>query len=181
MTTFVVDTKTHSLITTLPVGSPAAFSGAPQSLTPDGKFVYTINVNGRSVSVIDTKTHSVIATIQFDASTLPQAIDTSPDGKLVYVTTNQGTVPVLDVKTHSIIATVSIGELPLTSVKFTPDGKLAYVLGFRSSEPGTLSVIDTKTHTVVATLNLPEDSALPLFISFTPDGKLAYINAGTTN
>ncbi|MFS1515388.1 YncE family protein [Bacillus sp. SCS-151] len=78
--TSVIDTKAHSVIANVQVGT-APLNNAN---TPDGKLVFVTNSGNNSVSVIDTKTHSVIATIQVDLP--PGFVVFTPDGKLAYVT-----------------------------------------------------------------------------------------------
>ncbi|MDX8363433.1 hypothetical protein [Cytobacillus sp. IB215316] len=55
MPTAVIDVKTHSVITTLPVGSRST-----PAFTPDGKLAYIGDTS--DVSVFDVKTHSLIST-----------------------------------------------------------------------------------------------------------------------
>ncbi|MGM7680974.1 YncE family protein [Cytobacillus sp. Hm23] len=69
-----------------------------------------------------------------------------------YVVNGSGLVSVIDTKTHSVIATVPVGQLP-SNIKFTPDGKLAYVTNALNGST-EVSVIDTKTHSVIATIEV---------------------------
>ncbi|MGM7682995.1 YncE family protein [Cytobacillus sp. Hm23] len=59
-TVSVIDTKTHSVVTTIQVeNSPFLVT-----FTPDGKLAYVTNSVDGTVSVIDVKAHSVISTVQ---------------------------------------------------------------------------------------------------------------------
>src|SRR6266536_2829224 len=54
------DTRTNA-----PIGSTIPVGGAPQNavFSPDGRFAYTANAAGSSVSVIDVVSRNVVATI----------------------------------------------------------------------------------------------------------------------
>ena len=64
----------------------------------------------------------------------------SPDGKLVYVTSeNTGTVSVIDVATSKLLHTIKVGHRP-RSVAFMPDGSRAYV---PAENDGAVTLVDT--------------------------------------
>ena len=68
----------------------------PQDVTysPDGRYVYTANVDSNTVSVVDTETRTVTATIPTDS---PTSIAVLPNGRAAYVTNlDTGTLTVLD-------------------------------------------------------------------------------------
>ncbi|MGM7680973.1 YncE family protein [Cytobacillus sp. Hm23] len=109
--------KTHSVITTTPVGN---VNSLPNNIaiTTDGKLAYVDTLNGIIVTAIDTKTHSIIASIQADNG--QNFVAFTPNGKFAYVGNQDETVSVFDVKTHSIIETIFIGGNPV-SIAFTPN------------------------------------------------------------
>ncbi|MFD1524325.1 hypothetical protein [Pseudonocardia yunnanensis] len=70
----------------------------PQDIAyaPDGRYMYTANVDGDTVSVVDTTANQVTATIPVGDG--PTSIVVRPDGTQAYVTTlNSGTIVVLDI------------------------------------------------------------------------------------
>ncbi|MGM7680969.1 hypothetical protein ACSVDA_02325 [Cytobacillus sp. Hm23] len=81
----VIDTKTHSVIATVPVEeSPDTIT-----ITPDGKLAYVLFAvsDDSFIAIIDTKNHSIIATVLIgvDEDSI-NAVYFTPDGKLAYVT-----------------------------------------------------------------------------------------------
>ncbi|MGM7681384.1 YncE family protein [Cytobacillus sp. Hm23] len=85
-TVSVIDVKTHTLLSTVPVGlsfNLLLFNSSVVAISPDGKYAYITNLIEGTVSVIDVKTHSTISTIQVGIA--PNSLAISPDGKSVYV------------------------------------------------------------------------------------------------
>lgn len=79
----MVDTGYRSGVATIPNG------GGGPVLSPDGKFIYTVNFN--ALVVTDVATQKVIATTPLDLSFVQEfyganAAAISPDGQYVYVT-----------------------------------------------------------------------------------------------
>jgi len=73
-TVSVIDTKTDTVVATIPVGlSP--FGGAA---TPDGSKIYVANNFAATVSVIDTATNTVTATIPIGLNPLSISIQSPP-------------------------------------------------------------------------------------------------------
>src|SRR5260370_34424908 len=74
----VIDTTTHSVVATIPVGQyPAGVA-----ITPNGAFAYVANFNSNSVSVIDTATNTVTATVT--VGTGPWGIAITPNRAFAY-------------------------------------------------------------------------------------------------
>lgn len=71
-TVSVIDTRTKTVITTIPVGD--APTGV--AITPDGRRVYVTNAGDDTVSVINTKLNAVISTLQVGDSPQKVAIGT---------------------------------------------------------------------------------------------------------
>jgi YVTN family beta-propeller protein len=132
-----------------------------------------------SVSLIDTATQQVVAGFSVPS---PTAIAFTPDGKYAYVASHCGAsdppitgtctenaiLTVIDTATLAAVATHPIGTQTF-SVAFTPDGKLAYVVGSYSHN---VTVIDTATQSVIATI---VGFAAPYSAAVTPDGKYVWI------
>jgi len=96
-TVSVIDTKTNTVIATIPVGSEPRGVAA----SPDGSRVYVTNRNSNNASVIAAASNSVIATIG-GLGNSPQGVAVSPNGSKVYVTNlNSNTVSVIDATTNT--------------------------------------------------------------------------------
>jgi YVTN family beta-propeller protein len=118
----VIDTRTNTVIATIPVGdNPVGLA-----VSPNGSKVYVANYDDDHVSVIDTATNTVVANIPAISSGFGVAI--TPDGSKVYVTNLAG-VSVIQALTDSVIATIAVG-LSNTNpygLAVTPDGSKVYV------------------------------------------------------
>ncbi len=69
----------------------------------------------------------------------PEGVKATPDGKLVYVTSEEtGTISVLDPAAGKILKTFKVGHRP-RSVAFLPDGSKAYI---NAENDGTVIVVD---------------------------------------
>jgi YVTN family beta-propeller protein len=144
---WVIDAPTNEVLSgSIPVG------GNPQDLlmSRDGSKVYVSNFNSQSVSVIDTASNTVHATIS--VGFFPLGMDTSPDGKRLYVVDgdpalNNGSVAVVDTETNSLLTRVNLPPFHTPRhVAITPDGGRGYVT---INLPQQVLVFDTGTNVVV--------------------------------
>ena len=178
----VVDTTSHQLIATVPVGNrPLGVA-----VSPDGSAVLVTNNTDGTVSIIDAATNKVRTTLA--VGRLPNAVVVKPDGSRAYVANGgDSTVSVIDLATDAVIATI-----PLISARFapglalsphaaaiSPDGSRVYVMNIPDE---SVSVIDTATNRVVTTVNVQVagEQAPPTFASIgvTPDGKSVFASNG---
>ena len=99
---------------------------------------------------------------------------TSPDGSLVYVTSESDhNVTVFAAATGDIVARIPVAHRP-RDVAFTFDGKRAFV----SSEiDGVVSVVDVASGSVVATISLPKGSR-SMGVVVSPDDRRLYVSNG---
>jgi YVTN family beta-propeller protein len=160
------------------------------AMNSKGSKIYVTNSNSTTVTVINIETNLVEAIIGgFDG---PSGIVLTPDDTTAYVTNYGGpegvqsgngtTVRVVDLSSNAIVGPAITVDLAPADLAITPDGKLVYVINYRSGNPGTgtISVINTSSNTVVATL----DAGLsgPYDIVMDSAGKYAYIsNFGSNN
>lgn len=191
-----ITVRVVDLVANAIVGAPIVVGLAPASLaiTPDGKFVYTINyVDGNpgtgTMSIIQTSTNTVVGTIPGFSG--PFGIAITPDGKFAYVT-NFGsnnfepigtTVSVVDLHSNTIIATVNLGIQP-SGIAITPDSRLAYASNFNTlyagamftnltPGQGTVNIIDIATNTVLPPIIAVGES--PTAMRIAPNGEFAYV------
>lgn len=149
---------------------------AEASSAPTGKPVAYAITPKNTITVIDTGSHAVLNTITLAAAA--SFIVGTPDGKQIYVTSQDATVIapavvwVIDTQTGLVKATLPLPEFPAGMVIST-DGTRVYVATQAGSFGGTLTVIDTATNTIVA--NLGTSAPLPQDIAVSPDGKRVYV------
>ena len=139
--------------------------------TRDEKKLYIANIGSGSVTIINRET-SVVKSIPTAQGA--EGIALSPNGREVWVANREqekpsGRVFVFDTATDTVVATFeSGGQMPIR-VKFTPDGKEAWVSNARSN---TVTVFEAATHKLLATIGV---GAVPVGIQMTPDGKRAFV------
>jgi YVTN family beta-propeller protein len=155
----VVDTATHAVVATIPVGDrPASVS-----ISPDSTTAWVANADG-TVSVIDTFTNAVARTETAAAGGGTRSTATTPDGATTYrVDSAQDRVDVVDTATGRVVASISgVGDGPC-AVAISPDGANAYVA---NAESGTVAVIDTASNSVTEIVAVGRQ---PSSLAVTPD------------
>jgi YVTN family beta-propeller protein len=88
----LVNTATDKEVADIPVG------GLPLDIaySPDGRYLFTADNDGNTVTVIDTADNRVIAEIPTGKA--PTSISVLPDGRQAYVTDeNSGTIEILNI------------------------------------------------------------------------------------
>jgi YVTN family beta-propeller protein len=189
---WVIDTSTKSVIGSIPIVATIGNGGTDIAITPDGGFVYVVNVCGATcfvtrgtVSIIDTQSNTVINTVS--VGYFPNGIAITRNGALAYIA-NQcgddlscasgGSVSVISTVSQAVTQSIPItGQFDSQFITITPNGKFAYVANTCGnafcSPSGTVSIIDLKTNAVVGSPitvgNAPADLAV------TPDGRLLYV------
>ena len=120
-----------------------------------------------TVAVIDTNTRTVVATIPVGA--VPTAAVPSPDGRWVFVTSNQDdTISAIDVGTRTVVGTMVLPAGPF-SVAFSADARTAFVACDVSE---VLVVIDVATRTVQTVVPVGDGAT---GVALSPDGLTAYV------
>lgn len=116
-----------------------------------------------TVTVLATSTNTISATIPVSSG--PGAITASPDGSLVYVSSEgSGTISVIATATNTVIATIPVSA---SSVAITPDGNRLYASG-----GDVVNVISTTTNTISGPpIAVPNAGALAM----APDGNRVYV------
>jgi YVTN family beta-propeller protein len=100
-----------------------------------------------------------------------EGFDVSPDGKEAWVANAwDGTISVIDIAAKKVSATLAANVPGANRLKFTPDGKLAFI----SAGPN-LVILDAATRQEVKRLVLGHGSA---GIQMQPDGTRAYVACG---
>ena len=155
----VIDTAQHEVVDTIEV----PLSPDTVTASPDGSRVLVTHYDTNSISAINVESGEVTGIRLPDA---PLSAAVTPDGTAVYVIGMQSVIAVdFGSKISEIIPA---GKMP-RRMKFSADGRLAFVTDLASS---TIVVVDTITNSVVTAARLdgyPEASAL------SGDGELLYV------
>jgi YVTN family beta-propeller protein len=147
--------------------------------------IYTLNIDGGSVTVIDPLTNKVVQTIY--GIPWPRGVAFSPDGGLIYIgSEEEHTLDVVDTKTGQIIKKVPLSGHPAGSFGITKDGKRIliglnpfYGLALKHNDPedsGGVDIVDTTSLKRVKTIPIKEGIH---DVFMTPDGKYAVVGAAT--
>ena len=167
----VIDTATHTTVTSIPVGS------SPHGLaaSPTTHRVYVTNSADNTVTVIDTSTNSVVGSpipipVQFDIGgeggdieNYVTEIAVSPTGDRVYVTATDGTVSVIDTATNRVVTTTALGSY--SDLKVSEDGSRLYDTHYSEYNyfpSPAMDVIDTSTMTRIGTVRVGPEWTTPV-------------------
>ncbi|HWT04011.1 MAG TPA: YncE family protein [Pyrinomonadaceae bacterium] len=160
-TVLELDSDSGKLFRTYKTGSAGSWF---LEVTPDGRKIYTPNLEGKSVSVIDRATGAA-KVIPFEAEVY--GIDITPDGRQVWVS-GPG-LAVIDTARDEVIARLKTSEPTTGRVRLTPDGRRA-VVGSDSSTK--VSVFDVRTRRLTAEI---ETGTPHKVISVSGDGRRAFL------
>lgn len=158
----VIDTQTYRLAGSI------AMELAPDTITvnQDGTHLYATDYYQNSFSVINLETRVVTRRGLLDA---PLDLVLSPDGAVAYVTCLHSLAVI---NTDGDVAKItSVGDLP-RRVRFSADGKRAYVIDFAQPSVWVLDTADNSAVGSAAVGGHPEAMALR------PDGKFLYVTDG---
>ena len=182
----VVDTRTDSVIATIPVGT------RPRGVrvTADGKKVY-VALSGSpkcpptmpdeeceklkadkskdGIAEVDVAGRKVVRVLPGGSD--PETFDISEDGSTLFVSNEDaGLASIVDIASGRIRDTVKVGKEP-EGVTVAPDGNTVWVTG---ETDHNLTIIDTKSGKVLGQV---EVGKRPRSLAFTPDGKRAYVTS----
>ncbi|MGA7755614.1 MAG: cytochrome D1 domain-containing protein [Candidatus Sulfotelmatobacter sp.] len=111
-----------------------------------------------------------------------EGFDVSPDSKEIWVANSQeGTISVIDYASKKVVDTIAANARGANRLKFTPDGKLAFV---STLSGGELIILDAGTHKELKRLTLGRGAAGILmqpygsraFVACSPDNNIAVID-----
>jgi len=105
-----------------------------------------------------------------------EGFDVSPDGKEAWVANAwDGTISVIDLDAKKVVATLDAQVRSANRIKFTRDGKLAFVSLLNGPD---LVIVDTATRKVIRRLPIGHGAA---GILMDPGGARAYVSCGPDN
>jgi YVTN family beta-propeller protein len=166
----IIDPKTRKIVGSIPTGQEQSHM---ITLLPDGKKLYSANVQPGSVSVMDVPGRKLLKVIPVSGNT--QRISSSLDG--AYVFTADQTKPelvVIDTKTDEISKRVPLPDLGYGTTP-TVDGNYLLVAMDKKEE---IAVVDLKSMAVVKSIAAPR-GVNEIVVS--PDGKMAYASSPKTD
>jgi YVTN family beta-propeller protein len=178
-TVSVIDTVSHAVIETIPVG----YDPSAVAITPNGTEAYVPN-GDNTVSVINTASHAVTGTIKV-GERCPRELTISPDGTRAYLINlnrnfSSDTISVIDMVRHVVITTIEEeedlmeeGKEDFTEVAITPDGTRIYVIC-----EVTVIIIDTDSNQVIDTIKMEVEQLRG--VAITPDGTRVYVISQST-
>jgi YVTN family beta-propeller protein len=148
------------------------------SVSPELNQIVTTNVSSSSVSIMQ-KIGGGAATGpssgDWNGTVVPvgrgsEGFDVSPDGKEIWVANaDDGTVSIIDVASKKVVATLAANVQGANRLKFTPDGRLAFVSSL--NKPDVL-VLDRVARKEVKRIKVGDGAA---GILMQPDGARAYV------
>jgi DNA-binding beta-propeller fold protein YncE len=158
-------------------------------VSPDGKKIFTTNISSGTVSILsDTLIQpgrnappGATAREEWIHTVIPSArgsegFDVLPDGtELWTASSDDGTITVIDPIAKKMITKIDAKANGANRLKFTPDGKLAFISSLRT---GDLVVYDVKTRREVKRLNLGKGAA---GILMDPNGTRAFVACSADN
>ena len=138
--------------------------------TPDGRKIYTANLEGKSVSRIERATGQA-QVIPFEAEAT--GIDITPDGREVWIASSS--VHVIDAATDRVVASLKADDGGTNRIRLTPDGNRA-VVSLRAKNE--LAVFDVKSRRLLARIPL---TLRPKVIAVSADGRQAFLTNPADN
>ncbi|HSY83033.1 MAG TPA: hypothetical protein VK807_14780 [Gemmatimonadaceae bacterium] len=140
------------------------------SVSPDLNQIVTSNVSSASVSIMERIGSGTWAETVVGVGRESEGLDVSPDGKEIWVANaGDGTVSIIDATSKKVIATLAVNVQGANRLKFTPDGRLAFVSSL--NKPDVL-VLDRVTRKEVKRITVGDGAA---GILMQPDGARAYV------
>jgi DNA-binding beta-propeller fold protein YncE len=167
----VIDVASGQIVRKVPTGK----FPCDLHFTPDGRYAYTPERDGDTVTMFDTRTWEVVKSVNFAAGSQPFMLRVSPDGKEVWVQTGKiDQNVVLSADDLSTLATLPTGKGPVTNA-WTPDDRYSVVT---NSGDTFASVFDARTYKEVARLAVGQGGSN---IGFTRDGSTGFMSVTGAN
>lgn len=158
-------------------------------LTADGKKIYTTNVSSGTVSILtdsliqpgrhappNAKPRSDWNQTIVQVGPGSEGFDVSPDGRKLWTAASvDGTIFVVDLPSKKLEAKIDAKVLGANRLKFTPDGKQAFISSLSS---GDLTIYDTRSRKEIKRLKLGRGCA---GILMDPDGSRGFVACSADN
>lgn len=128
--------------------------------SPDGNYILTV---GFDVKVFNAHSLQQIKILDVDSS-LKESAAYSPDGRSIFVSTNEG-ISIFDSTTYNLLSTIEVSNKSLSRHSFSSDGSKLCCL--KTNGEDKASIIDLKSGRIL--ISIPEESITSMI--FSPDDK----------
>ncbi|HEX5154301.1 MAG TPA: YncE family protein [Parafilimonas sp.] len=163
-------------------------------VTANAKKIYTTNVSSGTVSILtDTlltpfpgaRPHEDWVQTIVPTARGSEGFDVSPDSNELWTASSEtGVISIIDLGAKKLSATINADVKGANRLKFTPDGKMAFISRLQS---GDISVYNTQSHKEIKKINIGRGAAgilmdpdgTRVFIACTPDNYVAIIDLKT--
>jgi len=160
------ETTTYTVTATGPGGTATAnvTLEVNRPNQPRKNCAYITNYDGGDVTVVDIAANAVLTRIPVGNG--PYGVDVSPDGDLVYVTSEEDGISVIDSATNTVVGSIPVNA---TTVAASPDGSVIYAV---SNGEGTLTAMDSASHEILGSVDV---GASPCGIAVNPSGTRIFV------
>ena len=173
-----IDTKKIEILRTINTGDdPEIFD-----IDVENKIIAVSNEDDNELTIIDLETKKIVESIK-DVGVEPEGVNFTPDGKLVYVT-SEGTssILIIDPWKREILNEILVGNRPRRGI-FVNNGTEYWVSNELS---GTVSVIDTFKQEIKKTINFSVDGIrdqqiTPVDFAYAVKKNLVFVTLGNAN
>lgn len=173
-----IDTKKIEILRTINTGDdPEIFD-----IDVENKIIAVSNEDDNELTIIDLETKKIVESIK-DVGVEPEGVNFTPDGKLVYVT-SEGTssILIIDPWKREILNEILVGNRPRRGI-FVNNGTEYWVSNELS---GTVSVIDTFKQEIRKTINFSVDGIrdqqiTPVDFAYAVKKNLVFVTLGNAN
>jgi DNA-binding beta-propeller fold protein YncE len=148
-------------------------------VTPDAKKIYTTNVSSGTISILsdtmitpfpDAKPHEDWSQTIIPTARGSEGFDVLPDGSELWTASSEnGTISIIDLAAKKPEGKIDAKVIGANRLKFTPDGKYAFISSLQSGE---LTICDVKKHTEVKRVKVGRGAS---GILMDPDGSRAFV------
>jgi DNA-binding beta-propeller fold protein YncE len=162
-------------------------------VTPDGKNIYTTNVNAGTVSILmdslirppvnptgqvfpGAKPHMEWIQTVIPVSKGSEGFDVSPDGRELWTAASEdGSISIIDLANKKLTGKIEAKALGANRLKFTPDGKRVMISTLRT---GDIFIYDAGSRQELKRFNIGRGAA---GILMDPDGSRAFVGCTPDN
>ena len=159
-------------------------------VTPDGKYVVSGSIPGKTVTVIDAQTEEPVWSLTMDKGIRPMAFAANPDGstKWIFVQLSGfNGFAVVDFATHKEINRIKLPDLAAGKQPFLVGGNESHGMAVTSDQK-TL-VVNSRLNSAIYAYSLPDLKLVgsadvgqsPYWVTLTPDGTRAYVANAASN
>ena len=159
-------------------------------VTPDGKYVVSGSIPGKTVTVIDAQTEEPVWSLTMDKGIRPMAFAANPDGSTKWIFVQLSAFngfAVVDFATHKEINRIKLPDLAAGKQPFLVGGNESHGMAVTSDQK-TL-VVNSRLNSAIYAYSLPDLKLLgsadvgqsPDWVTLTPDGTRAYVANAASN